>query len=396
MKKLYGPGPGIIVHPINLICDFAVLLYFVILLNPDLHNGRVILYYTPFVVCLIAILFQVVSRKFYLDGYCLWRILLIIILGLSYTYALDKSEAFRAIKVVTLQSIFLIMVASMIQEKRKNLFRVMNLYVIAAAITGIYIVINADISLINGSRLGRDVLGDHWNANFIGNFAALSFILILTRRRFYKQNKYDYILLMLFAFLVAWSGSRNALLIFILGSGMCIWFNSRSKRIKNAILAGCAVVLLVLLVLKVPFLYNLLGYRIESLFYFLSTSGTEEGSINIRVAMIQYGIECFKSKPILGYGMDNYRVLYGAYAGWATYSHNNYIELLVGIGLIGTVIYYSLYLICLRNGLRQGDLLSKYFMGVLLILLICDISTVSYDNYATQLLLCLGYEALRR
>jgi len=151
-KKPYLPR--MIVLPRNFISNFAVLLYFVIFLNPDLHDGRVILYYTPYVVCLIALLYQMVSSRLHLDGYCLWRLLLITIVSISYTYALDQIEAFRAIKVVTLQSMFLILVASMIQEKGKNLFHVMRLYILAAAITGIYIIFNADFSLIGSSRLG--------------------------------------------------------------------------------------------------------------------------------------------------------------------------------------------------------------------------------------------------
>ena len=176
---------------------------------------------------------------------------------------------------------------------------------------------------------------------------------------------------------------------------MCIWFYSENKRIQNAVLAVCAVVFLVFLILKVPYLYKTVGYRIESMFGFLLGAGTEEGSINLRNTMIEYGIEWFKSKPILGYGMDNYRVLYGASTGWTTYSHNNYIELLVGMGLIGTVIYYSFYFVCIRYGLRQKSLLSKYFLGILLILLISDYATISYDNFTTQLLLCLCYEGFK-
>ena len=44
--------------------------------------------------------------------------------------------------------------------------------------------------------------------------------------------------------------------------------------------------------------------------------------------------------PLLGYGLNNYHLFH-----WSgVYSHNNYIEVLVSLGIIGFIIYYSIFI----------------------------------------------------
>ena len=43
----------------------------------------------------------------------------------------------------------------------------------------------------------------------------------------------------------------------------------------------------------------------------------------------------------MGYGIDNYRPYFSKMPiGWDIYSHNNFIELFVGTGILGVLIYY--------------------------------------------------------
>ena len=60
--------------------------------------------------------------------------------------------------------------------------------------------------------------------------------------------------------------------------------------------------------------------------------------------MIQYGMDYFKERPLLGHGIENFRYLYAQEVGKETYSHNNYIELLVNNGIVGLLLYYSFYI----------------------------------------------------
>lgn len=75
--------------------------------------------------------------------------------------------------------------------------------------------------------------------------------------------------------------------------------------------------------------------RLES---YLSVSGNS--SDNLRAELIRYGLELFAENPLLGYGLNNYQLFH-----WSgLYSHNNYIEVLVSLGIMGFLIYYSIFI----------------------------------------------------
>ena len=57
--------------------------------------------------------------------------------------------------------------------------------------------------------------------------------------------------------------------------------------------------------------------------------------------MMEFGWELFKERPVHGYGMNNFSQKY--YLN--TYSHNNYIELLVSCGIVGFALYYAMLLL---------------------------------------------------
>ena len=99
------------------------------------------------------------------------------------------------------------------------------------------------------------------------------------------------------------------------------------------------------------------------------TSGEEDTS---RVTLFQYGMNWFLDNPILGVGINNFRVLStktSEFAGMSFYAHNNYVELLVDIGIVGIVIYYSAYYYLYLNLRKYNDTLSMWCKVFLFILL---------------------------
>src|SRR5690606_34205038 len=72
-----------------------------------------------------------------------------------------------------------------------------------------------------------------------------------------------------------------------------------------------------------------------------------------------------------------------------TYSHNNFIELLVGVGLIGFLIYYSIYFYIFYH-LFKLTLYKKIYALVLFILFltwfIAEFGAVNYTNKMTYIL----------
>ncbi len=105
------------------------------------------------------------------------------------------------------------------------------------------------------------------------------------------------------------------------------------------------------------------------------SSETRFGSTGERRYLIGLGLDYFTLKPLFGYGLNNFRLIY------VKYSHNNYIELLFGVGLVGTVIFYSIYYYLLKEIKKMKDnYLIVIIVTYILILLMIDMALVSYGN----------------
>ena len=105
----------------------------------------------------------------------------------------------------------------------------------------------------------------------------------------------------------------------------------------------------------------------------------EESSANTRDAMMREGLDLWRGSPLYGYGINQYRFL-GSYA---TYSHNNYTELLVSFGIIGLVLYYSVLLILLfraARGFQKGAPYASLLGSAVLLLLLWDVALVAYST----------------
>lgn len=133
----------------------------------------------------------------------------------------------------------------------------------------------------------------------------------------------------------------------------------------------------------------------ENLFSFFTDTGTTEASINIRSQMITFGLEMFKENPIWGYGIDNYKILYGVSYYAEAYSHNNLIELLVGVGIVGAFLYYYSNLVVIKNlyfinkSLNYNTIYYTIF-SIIISYLLLGTSLVYYDSKHFSIILALG------
>jgi len=111
----------------------------------------------------------------------------------------------------------------------------------------------------------------------------------------------------------------------------------------------------------------------------------EEASAKIRSIMIREAIELWKKRPLIGFGPDQFSY----YSMFGTYSHNNYVELLSTSGIIGTIFYYSLFLLLFIRAVQVSDREQKYYTIISLVFLVLlDFFLVSY--YAKYLWLFLS------
>ena len=114
-------------------------------------------------------------------------------------------------------------------------------------------------------------------------------------------------------------------------------------------------------------------------------------------------LQCsFWQKPILGHGIDSFRTLYGMLGGMETYSHNNFIEMLVSGGVVGFIIYYSIYVYIFKAMWRttfiEKDSFSMCLFVIIFTMLLVQVSTISYYKTETYTILLMGilYSSLKR
>ena len=377
---------------------FSLLMYFIVVSNPDLNNSRVI-WWGIFGFVLLAFLLYIYINNFSIKKikikYITWNILFISFSIASSLWAIDSGCSFEIIKKMLIRSIVLWFVSILCTEKA-DFFEVLKLFTIANAINFIYIFYTIDLTTLGNMRIGAGSLGEEWNANDIGMTMAFSAFIayFLFKNQKNKKGKFLYsIAITFFAVIVLFTGSKKALFIFIFAPLFLYYITSRNK-IRATFLMLLGGVCLLYFVMNIPSLYSVIGRRIKSFLSYFIGSGNVDRSTLLRIGMIDYGFLWFKERPILGYGINNYSKLYGSITGWYTYSHNNYIELLVGVGIIGTVIYYSSYLYLIKNALGKKNLFSAFAFVLIITIMITEIGLVSYVAFYIQLLICFGFSAI--
>ena len=117
--------------------------------------------------------------------------------------------------------------------------------------------------------------------------------------------------------------------------------------------------------------------------------GTLEGrETDVRGGLIADALEQWWQRPIVGYGIDQYRVV----SKYSAYSHNNYTELLASLGVIGLLLYYTIIAVLTVRAVRgviRGSQASWTVLAIILVLLLMDVARVSYTARSTWLLIAM-------
>jgi len=327
------------------------------------------------------------------NKFLLFYFLFIIICIISYFYSLEPIVSAIKIKTLSLYFIFIIALVNYVDDYDK-LTKLTKYFIYSGSIASSYILFNflLNYSFSYFHRLGR----------LLGPINAMGIIIgIATIFSFYFlvfEKKYFYILpIIVTTIVILLTGSRTALAFVVLNVLLLIYFKNRRSfkgKLKTIILILLLFLLFYYLIFNVPIFYMVIGRRIENITAVFSGEGTKDVSISIRNSMIKFGIEKFIEKPILGYGIDNYMVLLEDEVSIRGYAHNNYIELLVDVGIVGTVIYYLMYVFSLFKLIKlkiEPYKNFKYlFISLFLSILIIGYSFVYYYNKHFYILLAMA------
>ncbi len=274
-------------------------------------------------------------------------------------------------------------------EEKEELF--LKVLCLSGVVFSLYIIFYSGVSayfagLLEGTRMSDGTV----NENQVGMTSATSVIIALWFV-FYKK-KYSYLIFAVICTIVSLgAGSRTAFAILLFGIvGVFVLKGNSTKRLIS--IMQCVTILVILWgVLQLP-AFETFGNRLEMMFNAFEGEGTVDGSTSVRLDMMEVGIEKFLEKPIFGFGLNTSSVITQEAWGWETYLHNNYVELLVAVGLIGTMIYYAMYLLLFAKLFKPA--MKNNHLAIIAFVLICTqlvshFGTVSYYEKPDNLLLIL-------
>lgn len=378
--------------------DISMLSIFVAFLcvtNGELLNtNNVVIYYLPFLLCLGSYVLEILlERKMAVSTYIMWRIVLLCLFIISALYAVNTSSSIVSIKRYLLQTIVVLLISKKCFDSRENIKSIIKICIAAIAVNLVYVFLTVDIvALEMGQRLGVSTLNEAWNANSIGLMASYAMVFAIYYYLFFYTNRtlkgrlLFIALLGFFGIAMILSGSRKAMLIVVVSLLCYLMVSSKSHIIRNLIIALAVVAIIIYLLFNVPFLYDNIGYRFDTLFSMIQGTGGDKSVLG-RQDMVEVGLRAFWNRPIFGYGINCFKDIYGSVSGRVVYAHNNYIELMVDVGIVGVAAYYGYLLyILVATKKRTKDLIFAF--SLLLSILVTDYGIVSYYDGFIQYVLC--------
>lgn len=149
-------------------------------------------------------------------------------------------------------------------------------------------------------------------------------------------------------------------------------------------------------VMNIPFLYDMVGYRLELMISGLLGGGAVDASTSTRMGLVEHGINFFLSSPWIGHGGANFAALNAFYyrANAGCYAHNNFIEILADYGVIGFILYYWIYIFMIAKTIKRLKTTSNLQLMVfslLVTLLIMEYGFVSYYDRFFQAFLAFAF-----
>ncbi|EHQ89374.1 O-antigen ligase family protein [Desulfosporosinus youngiae] len=374
------------------LCVPALILYitslFIFVDNPQFVNvSRVLFLFFAGVTTLVIISRQeVYVEKAMIYLYCFFVFCLA-----SCFWALSYDDAVRKVVLLVQMLILLFLICQALSSKRQ-----IDIVVFGIAIAGVALFIYGVIiyglehiyyAVLTGERLGKEISQE----NTMGRLASIASIVWFCYGVQKKNYLYFAAWLMPFVMVLA-SGSRTSAAIALIGILIAIIAKIGFKKSYKLLVRIPIVGVLLYFILQLS-IFDSIKLRYFSLY---SAVTTGEGDGNMRINMVKWGLEWFKESPIWGYGVGNYGELLVNKIGWDTYAHNNFIELLVGVGIIGFSLYYAVYAYIfyhLNQLMKRKDPTATILFIVLIMWICSEIGAVNYTSKMTYVLIgiCISY-----
>lgn len=368
------------------LCEYLIYLYIIIIMMNG-STGNIAVKSIRIILLFFLTMNIIKSGKVHNSSYNIWAILFLGYNAMMINHSFSRTGAIAGFLTLLYVLVENLLIYQFI-IKNDILKGIMKSIILGSILLACYVFIRNGLLVFINSRFVTDN-----SANTIGLYSSISIAFILfLKEQFSKGNNTKYNIILIVNFLIIlFSASRKALVFALII--LAIYYISKSKNtlklMKNIIIGAVLIASILIFIFKNPFLYKLIGNRIETMIYGIQGEKTDS-STSARLKLINAGIKWFHNKPWFGHGPANFRYLNLRYRNGNFYAHNNYIEMLVDYGIIGTVLYYYLYILIIYNFFKRGNYKNKsnfVLLGILISILICEYGLVSYYNSILQLIL---------
>lgn len=367
----------------------AIFAYILAEINADIFASRFL--YALCVLFVLATLCLNTTFRNNWNVYAKWSVAWVAVVAISFLYTVSASYTSIAILTVFLRSLIMYTFLCRLRSA-KIVVQLMYITIFASLVNSVYMLSMVDFAELGEERLGRGTVDEKWNANAIGMELTFNvfFIYYLYRNRLINgtlRQLYLLICVTLFVFVILMTGSRKALFLLVLPILLYYMLAAeKSNALHKLTVVATALLLIYSVIMTIEPVYNVLGVRVERLVESFG-GDAEDGSISSRRVLRDMGMRWFIERPILGYGMNTFEPMCGQATGQYWYSHNNFVEILVGTGIVGFITYYTLYLWLFLKSLKRRY--KNYAVGISLLLpiLFSETGLVSYKTFIIQFIL---------
>ena len=216
---------------------------------------------------------------------------------------------------------------------------------------------NGKLYWLREPRMGGNIYGPYVNHNHYAGLMELlvpiALVLALTNLAHEKERAAAGVAAALMAGTVFLSGSRGGMLAIMVELGVLFVLLVRQKK-GARIAMGAAAFAVVLVVLLTWLGGKELTHRISS----ISTETRTELSGGMRLSIDRDSLRMFRQKPVLGWGLETFPVVYPGFRSFYTNffvneAHNDYLQLLVEMGLVGFGIMLWFLIVVYRNAIPK-------------------------------------------
>lgn len=282
-------------------------------------------------------------------------------------------------------------------DNAENLERLVSLFIIGAVI-----IVFLELSSVPVSVWFEGGMGEHFSESNQNEVAF--WIMCAEIFAFYfaylRNKRWMYLVAALLFFFVVLTSSRKGLLGGLVAPVVMIGLSTYKKNyfFKLLLIVSLAIGVF-LFVMTNEEAYNIVGRRFDSLFRFIKEPNAKaDGSAYLRIYFIGFAKQLFAQRPVTGHGVGNFmQILSNETGSLSYYCHNNYWQILSELGIIGFLIYYSLYfgvaISLMIKVKKRGNALSVLFLTMIMLIFAFDAGLISFYSKYVHLIIAMAYAA---